>query len=102
ARRPVADPPPHAPQQPAAARRRERGLEARRPPLGLRRQSRKRRSVGRRFKPLVDRGAGGDASLRRLPRRRVRRDRMAPAPTPPSEREGPTKMGSRAFALAAG
>ena len=98
ARRPLADAAPHAPQQPAAARRRQRGPEARRPPLGLRREPRKRRPMGRRQLALVDRSSGGGASLRRLP---GAPDRTAPSPTPPSEREGPTPSG-RALRASAG
>ncbi len=78
ARRPLADAAPHAAQQPAAARRRQRGAEARRPPVGLRRQPRKRRPVGRRERTLVDRSSGGARPTKATPA----------ASTPPSRREG--------------
>ena len=66
----------------------QRGAEARRPPVGLRRQPRKRRPVGRREL------ATGRSQLRRRrltrgdPQRRVRTGLLPPA-APPSEREGP-------------
>ena len=91
ARRPLADAAPHAPQQPAAARRRARGAEARRPPVGLRREPRKRRPVGRREQPLVDRSAGGAPRAARSAPRQTGCSR----PTPPSEREGPTPRVAR-------
>ena len=53
ARRPVAHAAPHAAQQPAAARGRAGGAEARRPAVGLRRQPRERRLLRRRHDALV-------------------------------------------------
>ena len=83
ARRPLADAAPHAPQQPAAARRRQRGPQARRPPVGLRRQPGKRRPVGRR-----------QLATGRSPRRRRRLTESDPSGVGPSLPEGGVRGGS--------
>ena len=63
------------------ARRRAGGAEARRPPLGLRRQPRERRFLRRRHDPLVGHHVRNraDVTTRRDEARRVARPRHAPA-----------------------
>ena len=87
ARRPLADAAPHPAQQPAAARRRPGSAQARRPPVGLRRQPRERRPVGRREHALVDRAGTAQPEQ---PRRR-RDGLLPPRPRAPRGRGRPRR-----------
>ena len=93
ARRPLADAAPHAPQQPAASRRRQRGPQARRPPVGLRRQPRKRRPMGRR-QLATGRSQPRRRRLTEATPRRCRAGLLPPHPLPPEG--GADPEGSRA------